>query len=162
MQPYTTQFTLSREYLGECFDESKRYNKGTKPNFILPIAMLALGTFALVWTDQPKSLGFFILVLGVIELLHIRYKRAWWLTRQMLGRTGGQKVTLSLDEQGIETRSGSTTTNTSWADVSTVVETERGLILITSNGGQQYLSKSIFPEEVVLEIVKIGTAVKSE
>ena len=158
MQPYTTQFSLSREYLGECFDESKAYNKRSGPNFIFPIAMLAIGTFALVWTDQPKSLGIFIFVIGVIELLHIRYKRAWWLTRQMLGKTGGQAVTLKLDEQGIETISGSTVTRTQWLDVSTVAETKRGLILITTAGGQQYLSKSLFPDELVVEILKMGVA----
>jgi hypothetical protein len=162
MQPYTTQFILSREYLGECFDESKAYNNTAKPNFIFPIAMLALGCFALLWTDQPKSLGLFIFVLGVIELLHIRYKRVWWLTRQMLGRTGGQSVTLNLDEHGVETRSGNTITHTKWADVSSVAETARGLILITKTGSQQYLSKSIFPEEVVSGIVKIGTSCSSQ
>ncbi|WP_298635353.1 YcxB family protein [uncultured Umboniibacter sp.] len=158
MQPYTTQFVLSKEYLGECFDESKAYNKSARPNFVFPLMMLSLGIFALMWTDQPKSLGLFILALGLIELLHIRYKRAWWLTRQMIGRTGGRQVTLSLDEQGIETRSGNTITNINWTDVSSLVETERGLILVTAKGAQQYLSKSIFSEEVVLDIIRVGNA----
>lgn len=158
MQPYTTQFTLSREYLGECFDESKAYNKSAKPNFIFPLAMLVIGSFTLAMTDQSKSLGIFIIVIGLIELLHIRYKRAWWLARQMIGRTGGQEVTLTIDENGVETRCGSTVTNTQWQDVNKVAETESGLILITKSGTQQYLSKSIFPNEVVVEILRVGSS----
>jgi len=118
--------------------------------------MLAIGTYAMAWTDQPKSLGFFIFIIGVIELLHIRYKRAWWLARQMLGKTGGQEVTLKLDEQGIETQSGSTSTKLLWNDVSKVAETERGLILITTTGGQQYLSKTLFPQEVITQLLNVA------
>ncbi len=158
MQPYTTQFTLSREYLGECFDESKAYNKNSKPNFIFPLVMLSIGGFTLAMTEQPKSLGIFIVVIGLIELLHIRYKRAWWLARQLIGRTGGQEVTLNLDQNGIETRSGSTVTKTLWHDVAKVAETEKGLILITNTGTQQYLSKSIFSDEVITDILKVGSS----
>jgi len=158
MQPYTTQFTLSREYLAECFDESKPYSKNAKPNFLFPIVMLAIGTFALAWTDQPKSLGFFIFILGVIELLHIRFKRAWWLARQMWGKSGGSEVTLNLDDQGIETQAAGTTTKLLWKDVNNVIETELGLILVTVNGGQQYLSKSLFSDDLIAQIIEIGAA----
>ena len=154
MQPFKTQFTLSREYLAECFDQSLPHGKGAKPNYLLPALLLATGSGALMFTEQPKVLGYLLVALGILELLHIRFRRAWWLARQMLGRSANTEVTLTIDDDGITTKSTHTQTALSWSDIERVVETDLGLILVTKSGGQQYLSKSLFPAELVREIVE--------
>ncbi|QKX15539.1 YcxB family protein [Microbulbifer sp. YPW1] len=153
MQPFKTQFTLSREYLAECFDQSLPHGKGAKPNYLLPALLLATGSGALMFTEQPKVLGYLLVALGILELLHIRFRRAWWLARQMLGRSANTEVTLTIDDDGITTKSTHTQTTLAWSDIERVIETDLGLILVTKSGGQQYLSKSLFPAELVSEIV---------
>ncbi|WP_066965700.1 YcxB family protein [Microbulbifer sp. Q7] len=153
MQPFKTQFTLSREYLAECFDQSRPHGKGAKPNYLLPVLLLAAGSGSLIFTEQPKVLGYLLVALGILELLHIRFRRAWWLARQMLSRSANTEVTLTINEEGITTTSSYSQTTLLWADIERVIETDLGLILVTQSGGQQYLSKSLFTPELVSEIV---------
>jgi hypothetical protein len=54
MLPYNTQFTLSRDYLAECFDQSLPYGKNAKPNYLFPALLLAAGVGLLGHTEQPK------------------------------------------------------------------------------------------------------------
>ena len=153
MQPFKTQFTLSRDYLAECFDQSQPHGKAAKPNYLFPALLLAAGSGSLIFTEQPKVLGYLLFALGVLELLHIRFRRAWWLARQMMARSANTEVTLTIDEVGIKTESKHTQTTLSWADIERVIETDLGLILVTKSGAQQYLSKSLFTAELVNEIV---------
>ena len=153
MQPFKTQFTLSRDYLAECFDQSLPHGKSAKPNYLFPALLLAAGTGSLMFTEQPKVLGYLLVALGILELLHIRFRRAWWLARQMLGKSANAEVTLTIDDDGITTNSTHAQSTLLWTGIERMIETELGLILVTKSGGQQYLSKSLFPAELVSEIV---------
>jgi len=153
MQPFNTQFTLSRDYLAECFDQSLPYGKNAKPNYLFPALLFAAGAGSLFFTEQPKVVGSIFIALAVLELIHIRFRRAWWLTRQMWGRGAGSEVKLTIDEDGIQTQNSDTQTALLWADIERVIETDLGLILVAKSGGQQYLSKSLFSAELISEIV---------
>ena len=153
MQPFKTQFTLSRDYLAECFDQSLPYGKGAKPNFLFPALMLVAGAGSLIFTDQPRVLGYMLIAFAILELLHIRFRRAWWLARQMWGKSAGSEVTVTVDEHGITTQSEHTQTALLWSDIQDVIETELGLIIVAKSGGRHYLSKSLFTEDLVSEIV---------
>ena len=153
MQTFNTQFTLSRDYLAECFDQSLPYGKNAKPNYLFPALLLAAGAGLLFFTEQPKLLGSILIALAVLELLHIRFRRAWWLTRQMWGRNANSEVKLTIDEDGIKTQNFDTQTALVWTDIERVIETDLGLILVAKSGGQQYLSKSLFSTELISEIV---------
>ena len=152
VQPFNTQFTLSRDYLIECFDQSLPYGKSAKPNYLFPALLFAAGAGLLFFTEQPKVVACILIALAVLELLHIRFRRAWWLTRQMWGRSADSEVKLSIDIDGIQTQNPYTQTSLLWADVERVIETDLGLILVTKSGGQQYLSKSLFPADLIREI----------
>ncbi|MCX2983137.1 YcxB family protein [Halieaceae bacterium IMCC14734] len=153
MQPFDTQFTLSRHYLAECFDESLPYGKNPNPNYLFPASFLATGAGLLFFTEQPKVFGGMLIALAVLELIHIRFRRAWWLRRQMWGRSADSEVTLNIDEDGVRTQSAYAQTALLWSDIERVIETDLGLILTTQSGGQQYLSKSLFSTELIIEIV---------
>ena len=153
VQPFTTQFTLSREYLAECFDQSLPYGKGAKPNYQFPALLFAAGAGLLLFTEQAKVASYMLIALAILELLHIRFRRAWWLTRQMWGKGAGSEVKLTVDENGIQTQSAHTQTVLLWPDIERVIETDLGLILVAKSGGRQYLSKSLFTADLVNEII---------
>ncbi|MFT5100101.1 MAG: hypothetical protein ACI9HY_002227 [Planctomycetaceae bacterium] len=153
MQPLNIQFNLTRDYLAESFDQSLPHGKNAKPNFLFPALMLTAGAGLLFFTEQPMIAGSMLIALAVLELLHIRFRRAWWLTRQMWGRDKDSDVELTIDEDGIRTQNSHTQTALLWADIERVIETDLGLILVAKSGGQQYLSKSLFSAELISEIV---------
>ena len=153
MQPFSTQFTLSRDYLAECFDQSLAYGKNARPNYLFPALLFAAGAGLHFFTEQPKVAGFLLIALAVLELIHIRFRRAWWLTRQMWGRSADSEVKLTIDKDGIQTQSSYTQTALLWADIERVIETDLGLILVAKSCGQQYLSKSLFSAELISKIV---------
>lgn len=156
MQTFTTQFILSRDYLAECFDQSLPYGKNAKPNYVYPALLLAGGVSLLFLTGQPKFIGSMLIALAVLELFHIRYRRAWWLARQMLGRSADSEVTLTINDTEIRTHSPYAQTALLWIDIERVIETDLGLILVTKSGGQQYLSKALFSAELIAEIIAIA------
>ena len=153
MQRFSTQFTLSRDYLAECFDQSLPHGKNATPNYLFPALLLVAGAGLLAFVEQPKIAGFILIAMGVLELIHIRYRRAWWLARQMWGKSANSEVKLTIDADGVQTENPYTQTSLLWADVERVIETDLGLILVARSGGQQYLSKSLFPVELIREIV---------
>ncbi|WP_299591727.1 YcxB family protein [uncultured Microbulbifer sp.] len=106
-----------------------------------------------MFTEQPKVLGYFLVALGILELLHIRFRRAWWLARQKLGKSANAEVTLTIDDDGITTNSAHAQSTLLWSDIERVIETDLGLILVAKSGGRQYLSKSLFSAELVREII---------
>jgi len=156
MQPFNTQFTLSRDYLAECFDQSLPHGKNVKLNYLFHALLFTAGAGLLFFTEQPKVIGSMLIALVVLELIHIRFRRAWWLTRQMWGKSSGSEVKLTIDEDGIQTQNLYTQTALLWADIERVIETDLGLILVAKSGGQQYLSKSLFPAELIGEIIAMN------
>jgi hypothetical protein len=153
MQSFSTQFTLSRDYLAECFDQSLPHGRNAKPSYLFPALMFAAGAGLLFFTEQPKVAGSMLIALAVLELVHIRFRRAWWLTRQMWGRSGDSEVDVIINEDGIKTQNPYTQTALLWSDIERVIETDLGLILVAKSGVQQYLSKSLFSAELISEII---------
>jgi YcxB-like protein len=153
MQRFSTQFILSRDYLAECFDQSLPHGKNASPNYLFPAILFVAGAGLLLLIEQPKAPGVVLIALAALELIHIRFRRAWWLARQMWGRSANSEVSLTIDSDGIQTRNSYTQTSLQWAEIERVVETDLGLILVAKSGGQQYLSKSVLPVDVIAEIV---------
>ena len=75
----------------------------------------------------------------------------------MWGRSAGREVKLTIDEDGIQTQNPFTETRLLWAEVDRVIETELGLILVAKSGERQYLSKSLFPADLIRQIVLMGS-----
>lgn len=154
MQPTTIEFTLSRDYLAECYDESLPYSR--KPNYLFPLLAGVAGIYLLGFTSQPKVGGMALLALAILELVHLRYRRAWWLFRQTMGKNADLKVTLTLNDDGIRTRSSASDTRLTWREIDHVIETSQGLILVQPNGAQQYLSKALFTKEQIARFLALN------
>ena len=156
MQAFHTQFTLTREYLAECYDESLPHGNDAKRKYLFAAVAFIAGAALLFLTEYPKEIGTLLIVLAVIELVHIRFKRAWWLTRQIWGRSGNTEIKLSIDDEAIHTQNPFTETTLLWKDVDGIIETDLGLILVAKSGGQQYLSKSLFSDEIIRSIYSLA------
>ena len=155
MQRFSTQFILSRDYLAECFDESLPHGKNASPNYLFPAMLFIAGAGLLLFIEQPKAPGIVLIALAALELIHIRFRRAWWLARQMWGRSANSEVTLTIDSDGIKTRNPYTQTSLQWTDIERVIETDLGLILVAKSGGQQYLSKSVLSADVITKLAQL-------
>lgn len=152
MQPFQTQFTLSREYLAECFDQSLPHGKHAKGKYVFAIVLFISGAGLLFFSEQPRVVGTLLIALCILELVHIRFRRAWWLTRQMWGKSSNTEIKLTIDDTGIQTQNPYTKTSLLWADIDNVIETDLGLIIVAKSSGQQYLSKSLFTPEIISHI----------
>lgn len=156
MQTFNTQFTLSRSYLAECYDQSLAHGKNAKPNYVLPALMCAVGAGLLYFSGESRLVGSILIAWSVLELIHIRFRRAWWLARQMWGKSADTEVKLTINNDGIQTQNPYTQTALLWSDVVRVIDTDLGLILVAKSGSQQYLSKSLFNEDLIAEIKAVN------
>lgn len=147
INPFETQFEITKDYLAESYDQSLPHGGNASPNFLFPAVLFVAGAGLLIFTEQPEIAGWAFVALCAIELLHIKFRRGWWLFRQTWGKNRGVTVTLSIDSEQIQTSSSLNVTTVKWRDVANVIETELGVILVVEAGGQQYVSKSVLDEE---------------
>lgn len=68
-------------------------------------------------SEAAIYIAWFLLCLSGVELLSIRYKRAWWITRQMVSGAAGSKVGLRIDDEGIFTKSPHHQQSILWKDI---------------------------------------------
>ena len=153
MTSYQTEFHLTREYLAESYDESLPHGGSAKPNFMFPGVLLLAGAGLIIFTDQPEYTAFALVALGILELIHIRFRRSWWLFRQTWGKPNNIPVVLTIDDEEICTHSSLAETRVAWSNIHEIIETEKGIILIVAGGAKQYLSKSILPTEWLAKIL---------
>jgi len=141
---YSTTFKLDKAHLNECYSNTviiKRpivaYGKS--------IILLLVGIFMIKFTEVEAYLGYFLLGLGIVEALGCRFQQPWWVARQMFGRSGNSKVTLTIDEKGVLTHSAYVNSVILWQDISAVTPTKDG-VLITHSQGRSYISDKCLSE----------------
>ncbi|WP_036229548.1 YcxB family protein [Marinobacterium jannaschii] len=136
---HSSYYILNREYFTECFDQSANTAIGLKA--YRKAIILITGASIFFAMDIEVYVAWFLLALGGVELLSIRYKRSWWVARQMLSRAAGSQVSIRIDDQGIFTDNTYHQKSILWNDISEIKSTEKGFIVI-HNQGTSYLSKN--------------------
>ncbi|NQZ31570.1 MAG: YcxB family protein [Oceanospirillaceae bacterium] len=144
---YSTSFIISREHLSECFEQSVEVDKSIMA-YKRAIISLVFGACLLAFNLVSDYLGFFVMALGVLEVFSTRYKKTWWLWRQMFGKSYKSKVTLLVDAQGINNSSTHVNTMIEWSQISEISQTQLGLI-VRHTKGSNYLSLSCLDDAVV-------------
>ena len=134
----TSTYFLNREYFSECFDEST--SNASNTNTYIKATFLIIVAGVLFVMEFEAYIAWFLLCLGGVELLSIRYKRSWWINRQMLSRAAGNKVNLRIDDQGIFTDTPNNQQSLLWKDITQIRCTEKGFVVIHNNGSS-YLSR---------------------
>lgn len=143
---YQHQYTLDKHYYLECFDQSVPTVEGYKP-YTKAIGFIFVGT-ALLLTDTNAYASWFIIGLGFVEGLSVRFKRTWWLWRQLMSKASGHSVDLTIDDEGITSQSAVITHTIAWQQVNQVITTSKGLLLQLEKG-QTYLSNQVLDESAI-------------
>jgi len=143
---HTSHYILNREYFSECFDQSANTTTSLKTYRQAILFSIMAGLFFVM--EIEPYLVWFLICLSVVELLSIRYKRGWWIARQMLSRAADSKVNLKIDDQGIFTDSAYHQQAWLWNDITDITSTDKGFV-VTYNGGTSYVSRSGLDEGVL-------------
>ncbi|WDE06010.1 YcxB family protein [Thalassomonas viridans] len=151
---YSTTFKLDKSHFNECYQESvvpdyslRAYSKA--------ILLVLMGLGLSMFTEIDQYAAWFLIGLGLVEALSVKYQRPWWLARQMLSRGANSQVTLTIDEQGIKSKSAYVDALINWQDISAVQDTEQGLLVI-HKGDRNYISNRCLSDEAAAYIHSRG------
>jgi len=156
---YSTTYILDKAHFSECFTESATVNNSVGA-YLKALALFVLGTLVLRFTEISAFVGGFAVILGMLEVLSIKYQKAWWIARQTLSRAANGKVNLTIDEQAIKSHSIYVQSVILWADVSAIKKTSLGW-LVMHNNGKNYLSSKCLSSEAQAFIAKKSHALQN-
>ncbi len=135
---YTTKYKLDRSHFAETFDESA-VEKSVMQRYLKAILLFAIGAIMLIFTEVTAYVSWFFVALGAVEALSVRFRRPWWLTRQMMSRAANSELSMTIDNEGLKTMSAYVKSTILWQDVTRIKQTRQGW-LIHHQGGCTYLS----------------------
>jgi len=144
---YSTKFTLDKAHLAECFDQSVVVDKSIMA-YKRGITTLVFGIVLLYMQVTVDYISWFVISLGILEVVSTYYRKSWWLLRQMIGKSSNSEVTLIIDQLGVTTESVHVNSVLEWPKVTAVEKTELGVILRHSDG-VNYLSNSYLSAEAI-------------
>ena len=151
---YCTSITLSKEHLKECYEQSVAVDI-TIMHYKRAIISLLFGLCLLMFNLVSEYLAFFVITLGVLEVFGTRYQKIWWLWRQMMAKSYKSKVTILVNEVGINNRSKHVDQTIQWVSMTAIEKTELGLI-IRHPKGVSYLCNSCLDYTAIGYIVNRG------
>jgi len=156
---FSTTYTLDKSHFSETFDESVTVDKSNTVYFkTIVLAMLGLGI--LIFTDVNPYAAWFIVALGAIEALSIRFRKSWWLARQLISKAANADVTLTIDEQSVSSKSFYVESKISWGEITRIEQTAQGWLLY-HKGGKNYLSNRCL-SEVAKEFINAQALLKNQ
>jgi len=134
---FETTFALDKAFYHECYDQSANKTTGFKA-YIKALILLILG-FATSAIGELGHLSMFIIILAIVEAMGVYWQQTWWVWRQMIAKESNSEVTLTIDEQGIKTKTPYHELELNWSVIHNIVLTEKGCILYYDKG-RYYLS----------------------
>ncbi|WP_153913581.1 YcxB family protein [Shewanella sp. TC10] len=147
---FSKEYILDKSHFAETFDESVVINHSPK-RYLKAVAFIVAG-FLMTQTDVTPYLAYFFIGLGAVEALQVRFNRAWWLMRQMISKSANNPVTLTINDQGIHSKSAYIDHLLKWTDIYRSQETEQGFLLTTEKL-KHYVSKRCL-NDAAIEFIK--------
>ena len=142
---FSSSFILDKAHYTECYTQSSTLSHDTKTYFKASI-LIVFGLFILFATPVNPYVAWFVIALGILEMVSIYYHKPWWVMRQMLSKASHSEVKLTIDEQGILTESFDLDNRILWTDVNFISKTELGFLvhyrLGKSINGKDIINKS--------------------
>lgn len=142
---YSTTYVLDKSHFSETYDESST-KKNSRAGYIKSITLAFLGLAILLFTEINPYIAWFIVALGGVEALSIRFQKSWWLARQMISRAANNELTLTIDEDNIRSQSSNIESTILWADITQIDQTQQGWLL-HHPAGKTYLSNRCLSDE---------------
>lgn len=143
---YTKSYILNREYFTECFEESVTLDRSIRA-YYKALIFLLIGTSLLI-TGVNAYASLFIVGLSAVEGLSVKFKKTWWLWRQMMSKAANNDIELVINEQGITSKSLYINSQICWEDIQSSSITNRG-VLIRHPAGISYLSNLILDQSAI-------------
>jgi hypothetical protein len=141
---YQTTFILDKSHFSECFDESvqeqpfmRLYGKGA--------FLLAAGAGLVLFSELNPYAAWFIFSLGILELLSTKYRKAWWVARQMLSKVAKAEVNLEITEKSIHIWSFYNDIEMFFSDIELITPTHKGW-LVSHHSIRHYLTNRCLSE----------------
>ena len=144
---YTSKFILDRAHFDESFRESVQAPLSAS-SFKKSFVLLLFGGILVLSREFNAYISWFVVALGVLEASSVYYRKAWWVTRQMLSRSSKSEVTLVVDEKGISSSSFYFKGEFLWQHIQKLEATQHGW-LIFSGQGKTYLSNKYLSEQAI-------------
>jgi mRNA-degrading endonuclease YafQ of YafQ-DinJ toxin-antitoxin module len=147
----SVSFKLDKAHFYECYEQSaaavnvKDYYKALVLGFI--------GVILFFIEAEHYYIPFFIFCLSVVELLAVKYRKTWWVWRQLISKSANSIVKLVISDTGITSISKYHQLNILWTDVLDCKVTDKGIILFHRTG-KNYLSQSYLGEQLVKFIIQ--------
>lgn len=153
--PFLTKFTLDKAHYTECYTQSSTLLHNKKTYFKASV-LAVFGLIILLFTPVNTYAAWFVIGLGVVEMVSVYYHQPWWVLRQMFSKASGSEVNLTLDEKGVLTESFYHNSRILWSDITEVKVTELGFVLFFTLGSgskgkavssKSYISRSCLSDE---------------
>lgn len=142
---YSTSYILDKSHFSETFDESVIVDN-SKTVYFKSAVLAVFGLTILLFTEVNPYAAWFIVALGAIEALSIRFRKSWWLARQLISKAANAEMTLTIDENDVYTKSFYVESKIAWANINSVEQTSRGWLLYHSLG-RNYISARCLSEQ---------------
>ena len=150
---FTTEYTLDKTFFAECYDQTSLPTQFPKA-YLKAFLFLIFGWVLLEFELLPSGyVGWFFIVLSVIEAFSVYCKRTWWLWRQKISSGAGSKVVFSGDTDGVSYKNRKTTNTIAWRDIAQLEQTDLGFILHIGKQ-RQYVSKSCLSDEAIAFMIE--------
>lgn len=141
---YSTTYILDKSHYSETFDESVTLDN-SKKIYLKAVLFTLVGLAILNFSQIHPYIAWFVIALGALEILSIRFRKSWWLARQLISKAANTELTLTVNEQGVSTQSYSLESNILWTDINKIEQTKQGWLLYHT-GGKNYLSSRCLSE----------------
>lgn len=150
---FNTEYTLNKTFFAECYDQTSTPASFPK-SYLKAFLFLIFGGVLVEFELLPSGyIGWFFIVLSVVEACSVYFKRTWWLWRQRWSMSNGSKVSLTVDSSGMSYNSGKTIRKIQWNQIDQLEQSDLGFI-IHMGKQRQYVSKSCLNEEAIAFIAK--------
>ncbi|MCL1036154.1 YcxB family protein [Shewanella submarina] len=141
---YQTEFVLDRSHYEECFDESAKPQPGWRP-YAKAMGFVVFG-FVLIAMPIEDVIGYLFIGLAAVEGLSVKFRRPWWLWRQLMSKAANHSVNFELDDDGIRISSDYVNQSIRWQQIDSIDATGRGYLLNIGKG-RSYISRRVLNDE---------------
>ena len=156
---FTTEYTLDKTFFAECYDQTSVPIQFPKA-YLKAFLFLIFGWVLLEFELLPSGyVGWFFIVLSVIEAFSVYCKRTWWLWRQRISSGSDSKVVFKGDLDGVSYKNYKTTNTIKWSQIDELEQTDLGLIIHIGKQ-RQYVSKSCLNDEAIAFMLEQHAAAK--
>ena len=142
---YTTRYTLDKSHFSETFDESISAKKSFKP-YYKATGLAVFGFVLLRFTELNAYVAWFLMAIAGVEALGVYFKKPWWLARQMISQAANTELTLTINEEGIHSKSFVIESKITWSEINKIERTKQGWLLYQGKR-RSYLSNRILSQE---------------